>query len=322
MRAWLRGWPCLAFLILALNLTLASPADAQRPIKRVLMIHGGPEAFPGNVRFEEIIRPVLFSHPAIEVEYYAEYLESQEFGAVADSALRDYIHAKFRDRPLDAVLLNTAPAVEFALRHRAELFPNLPMIFVATSPPAALLRGEVSGVTGIVRDPSQTETLELALKLHPRTTRVHVVAYAPLVEGYEQRMASALAGVAGGVTLTFANEPTLDEALATIRRLPADSLIFYTRYTPIPTGRVRLPDEVVARIAEAAPVPIYASNDTNLGWGVVGGMMRSEISTATRVGEVTRRILDGAKPEDIPVEAARVSPIFYWRQLQRLRIDE
>src|SRR5687768_11064426 len=50
-------------------------------------------------------------------------------------------------------------------------------------------------------------------------------------------------------------------------------------------------------------------------------MMRSDISIATQVGEVMRRILDGVKPEDIPVEAARVSPIFDWRQMQRWGID-
>ena len=50
-------------------------------------------------------------------------------------------------------------------------------------------------------------------------------------------------------------------------------------------------------------------------------MMRSEVSIATRVGEMTRRILEGAKPEDIPVEAARVSPIFDWRQVQRWGIE-
>ena len=68
-------------------------------------------------------------------------------------------------------------------------------------------------------------------------------------------------------------------------------------------------------------MPIYTSLDTYIGKGVVGGMMRSEINIAMRVGEVTLRILEGAKPEDIPVEAARVSPIFDWRQVQRWGIE-
>ena len=289
-----------------------------RPIKRVLIIHGGPEAFPGNARFDAAITSVLFSHPAFEVDYYAEFLENEEFGELADSSLRDYIRTKFRDRPLDVVIVNTAPAVEFALRYRTELFPDVPIVFVASTPPAEVLRGEIPGVTGVVRDPSQTETLELALKLHPGTRRVHVVAYAPAVDGYQERVVAALAGVSPGVKHTYANEPTLTEALATIRQLPADSLLFFARYSPSPSvGRVIMPDEVLAQIAAVSPVPIYNSSESNIGSGVLGGMMRSEVKTAIRVGEITVRILEGAKPEDIPIEAASMSPIFDWRQMQR-----
>ena len=135
-------------------------------------------------------------------------------------------------------------------------------------------------------------------------------------------MKSALAAFSSRVTLTYSNEPSLPELLAALKTLPADSLILYARYSPVTRGRVIFPDEVLPEIAEAAPVPIYTPLDTYIGKGVVGGMMRSEVSIATRVGEMTLRILEGAKPEDIPVEAARMSPIFDWRQLQRWRIDE
>ena len=134
-------------------------------------------------------------------------------------------------------------------------------------------------------------------------------------------MQSALAAFSSRVTLTYSNEPTLPELLATLKTLPADSLIFYARYSPVTRGRVIFPDEMLPEIAEAAPVPIYSRLDTYIGKGVVGGMMRSEVSIATRVGEMTLRILEGAKPEDIPVEAARMSPIFDWRQVQRWGIN-
>ena len=78
-----------------------------------------------------------------------------------------------------------------------------------------------------------------------------------------------------------------------------------------------LPDEVFAQIADASPVPIYSSNDTNLGMGAVGGMMRSEIEMGARLGAITLRILEGARPEDIPIESARLAPMFDWRQVQR-----
>ena len=272
-------------------------------------------------RLDEVITKVLYSHPTIEVDYYAEFLEYEEFGVAADTSLRDYIRMKFRDRPLDALIVNGAPAVQFALQHRAELFPDVPIVFVSATTPREVLEGKVARVTGVLRGPAHVETLDLALKLHPATRRVQVVAYAPNFESYQEGVKSALAAFSTRVTLTYSNEPSLPEMLAALKTLPADSLILYARYSPATRGRVIFPDELLPEIAEAAPVPIYSSLDTYIGKGVVGGMMRSEISIATRVGEVTLRILEGAKPEDIPVEAARISPIFDWRQVQRWGID-
>lgn len=315
-------WRACAVLVAAVvTVAWARPAAAQRPIKRVLAIHSGAEAFPGNTRFDEVVTKALYSHPMVDVDYYAEFLEYEEFGAAADTSLRDYIRMKFRDRPLDVLIADGAPAVRFALQQRPELFPNVPIVFVSAATPSEVLEGKVARVTGVLRGPSHVETLDLALKLHPTAKRIQVVAYAPNFETYEKGVKSALAAFSSRVTLTYSNEPSLPELLAALKMLPADSLILYARYSPVTRARVIFPDEVLPEIAEAAPVPIYTPLDTYIGKGVVGGMMRSEVSIATRVGEMTLRILEGAKPEDIPVEAAPMSPIFDWRQVQRWGIN-
>ena len=321
MRLYLRACAVLIAVAATTNMARAQQSSP-RPIKRVLMIHSGAEAYPGSARLDATITKVLHAHPAIEIDYYVEHLENEEFGESADVSLRDYISTKFRDRPIDIVMVNTAPAVQFALRHRAELFPGVPMVFIAAAPPAGLLRREIFGVTGLVRNPSQSETLELALKLHPGTRRVHVVAYAPAAVGYQQRLQAQLMPLAQRVTMTFANEPTLAEALEVIRQLPADSVLLYARYSPTTKGRVIFPDEMLPQFVKSSPVPIYSAIETNLAHGVVGGMMRGEVASALRLAETTLRILEGEKPENIPIEATRMSPIFDWRQLQRWGIDE
>src|SRR4030095_150081 len=91
--------------------SLPTTAAAQRPVKRVLMIHGGPESYPGNLRFEASMLPALFSSPAFDVDYYAEFLEFEECGAAADAALRESIRLKFSDRPIDVGIVDTAPEI-------------------------------------------------------------------------------------------------------------------------------------------------------------------------------------------------------------------
>ena len=140
-------------------------------------------------------------------------------------SLREYIRIKFANRRPDLVIANAAPALQFVLRHRDELLPNVPVLFISATPGRAVLEGKIPGVTGILRHPSQEETVDLALKIHPATRRVHVVAYAPAVDGFQERVRSALASFSPRLTVTYSNEASLPEMLAVLKTLPANSLI-------------------------------------------------------------------------------------------------
>jgi signal transduction histidine kinase len=311
------------FLAAAILAVLTQTAVRAQPVtKHVLIIHGGPEAFPGNPVFDTALRELLFSHSTIQVDAHSEYLENEEFADTADAALLEYIRIKFAGRPPDVVIANSAPALTFVLRHRDELFPNVPVAFVSASEPDGLRAGTLRGVTGVLRLPSQVETVDLALKLHPSTRRLHVVAYAPDVEGFQARVESAMAVYSKRLTVSFTNEPTLAEALDVLKALPRDSLILWVRYSPETKSRVIFPGELLPEIAAVAPVPIYTALDTFLGTGAVGGMMRNSTRDAHQVGAMALRILEGAPPERIRFEDADVSPIFDWRALQRWGIDE
>jgi signal transduction histidine kinase len=310
---------CLIAAAIAVGPVL-SAREQVLPLKRVLIIQGGPEGLFSNPEFDARIRQVLNADVAVQVETYSEYLENEEFGDTASTALSEYIRLKYRDLRFDLVMANTAPALGFVLRYRDELFPDLPVVFAVAALPAAIVQGRVPRVTGIVRDPSLTETVELMLRIHPGTKRIHVISYAPAIEGFDQRTRAALAPFTKRVTVTYSTEPTLPEMLATLRTLPADSLVIGNRYTP-PHGRTIFP-ELIPAVSVASPVPFYATLDSQVGDGVVGGMMRSADSTARRLGEMAVQVLNGAVPESIPIEPTPLHPIFDWRQLQRWGIDE
>jgi signal transduction histidine kinase len=202
------------------------------------------------------------------------------------------------------------------------LFPDVPVLFISAAEPHDADGGRPRGVTGVLRQPSQVETVEVALNLHPATRRLLVIAFSPRVDGFQQRVRSTMSVFASRVNVTYANEPTLPELLAALRRLPKDSLVFWVRYSPATSGRVIFPDELLPEIAAATPVPIYASLEPSLGKGVVGGMMRNNIPDAHKLAGMALRILEGTPPDSMPLEHADASPTFDWRALQRWGIDE
>ena len=315
----------LLVVALALGGGLAWPPDASArgPATRtVVAIHWGAEEFPGTAALDAAIRDVLLAPGGTPIDYYAEYLESEAFPpAVAASALRDYIARKYEGRRIDAVIACTTPALQFALEHRQALFQGAPVVFSAGSVPAQVARHEVAGVTGVVNDAVFAGTLELALTLHPGVRRVLVVAQSPGVAGYDGRVRAALAPFARRVALSFVPQQGLSGLLATVKAAPADSVVLFARYIPDGSSGNTYSDDVLRRMAEVSPVPIYGTTDHYIGTGVVGGMMQGSRATGRRLGAMAREILDGVPPERIPIEALRLEPTFDWRQLQRWKID-
>src|SRR6185436_10207422 len=107
------------------------------------------------------------------------------------------------------------------------------------------------GVTGVQRSVVFGDTVELALNLHPSIKRLFVIAHSPASDGYDEQVESALKPFANRVELVYMKERTLPELLDAVKAIPAQSLIFYTRYTPLAayTERNIYPDEIGGVIA-------------------------------------------------------------------------
>jgi signal transduction histidine kinase len=297
-------------------------AQERSPGRTVLTIHWGSEDFPGVQELDAAIREVLRSVAGAPINCHAEYLETEAFQSeTAATALRDYIRQKYQGQRIDAIITTTSPAVEFALDLRKDLFPDVPIIFAAGSLPDQLREGGIAGVTGVLSDVAFAETLELALHLQPSVKRVFVVAHAATAPDYGERVRSALARFSDRVQITHLAERSVPGLLAAVKATPPDSLILYTRYVQADTDRTVYSDEVARLMAEVSPVPIYGTRDLYIGTGIVGGMMRGSRETGIRVAEITRQVLDGTRPENIPVQDVPLVPTFDWRQLERWGID-
>ncbi len=270
----LRSSPRLTLLAVTdIRCGCANPLRAQSTAPRTVLTHSLGRGSLSRRRRAGCGDPQRTARLTIDtpVNYYAEYLETEEFTPeAASAALRDYIRQKFEGRRIDLVIANASAALQFALRYRDELFPDVPIVFVSVAAPEEVTKRSVAGVTGVLRDVAFGETLELVLTLHPAVKRVYVVAQAPSINAYQTRVRSALDRFSRQVEITFIKEATVAGLLAAVSAVPKDSVILYGRYTPEQAAHVVYPDEIVRLIAEAAPVPVYSPSEVYLGKGIVG----------------------------------------------------
>jgi signal transduction histidine kinase len=315
--------PFIAALPLLPALALAAPPDdvaGQLQPRVVLAIHWGPEDYPGSPVLEDAIRGALALDAGMPIDYFAEYLESYLFaGTDASDALADYIRRKYRHRPIDVVIAVSDPSLRFVLDHRADLFPGVPIVYSGFAFPAPTGKPP-DGLTGVMRSGAYGQTLELALALHPSTERVFVISNGldPQING---SVRTALSRYTRRVQITYLDESSPSRLIAAVSAIPPASLVLYVWHWQESSGSVASVDQM-ARVVAASPVPVYGTNERFVGSGVVGGMVRRTSETGTRMGQMVVQLLGGARPEDIPVENARLVPTFDWNQLRRWGINQ
>lgn len=311
---------CLATLILPATLS----AQSNKRTPRILVLYWDNKDFPGNIRFDESFKAALQAQLGRDFEYYPEYLETTRFPGQDQSFFHDYLRQKYAGRPIDVLVANADPPLNFLLTHRAELFPNAPIVFVSNDPPGADKLADGAGMTGLKHQSTHRQTLELALNLHPQTKRVFVISGSVEKDKrFEVVARRELKSFENRIEIEYLTDLPLNELTLRVASLPHDSIALYIwQQANDEQGRLLETFDVIGRIAPASSVPVYGLGSGNLGQGIVGGYLVGPQNNGKKVGEISLRILNGMLARDIPVEGAPAVAMFDWRALKRWGINE
>jgi two-component system sensor kinase FixL len=127
----------------------------------------------------------------------------------------------------------------------------------------------------------------------------------------------------GQLEVTYLTDLPMAEILQRVSSLPPQTLVIYLSMLRDSTGQGFVPREALERVAQAANAPVYGLWENLLGHGIVGGHLMSFTAQGRLAGDMGRRVLNGEKPENIPIvyEGADVYE-FDWRQLKRWGLKE
>ena len=229
---------------------------------------------------------------------------------------------KYRERRPDLLIAVSGAAVSFLVKYRAELFTGVPIVYcsVAGDPRPKNLETERIAVVPVFN--GETPTLEMALRLHPDTRQVAVVAGSgrrdqQFVDAFREEIP-----VFGNrVAFTWLTNLSMDELRGALSHLPDHTVVLYLVMFQDATGATFTPRQALDQFAPASRAPIYACYDTYLGHGIVGGMMVTfeEIGQkAARLGHAHPRWGRPADGRTIP-KAHQPVPMFDWHQLRNGR---
>jgi PAS domain S-box-containing protein len=309
----------------------AAPARAQHPAttapapRNVLLLYEDTRLLPAIVAADHAIRETLTEgEEGAPLQIHTEYLELSLYaGPDQLEALQRHLATKYAGRRFDLVIPWGTGALRFALQRYTQLFPGAPVVFSAVQRTALDDLPLPPGVTGVTHPITWRETVDLALRLHPEAREVVVVAGAGAVDRrWLAQARTALAALPPRVRVTYVTDGSMAQLLAAVKGLAPGAVVVYGVVTRDAAGHAYLPDEVLAAIADAAPVPVYGLSEPLLGNGMVGGHL-VPFATAGRLSAgLGLRVLRGERLGMADAIHLGGIAMFDGRQLRRWGIPE
>jgi signal transduction histidine kinase len=289
--------------------------------RRILLLYDLPRPSPAILAHEHAFGATLRSSAIEPVNIYSEYLNLTQVArdGVFPEETIGYLRAKYA-RGLDLIVITNSATLRFALQHRSRLFPGVPIVFGSVEQTAVRDIPLPADVTGIWLSIDWTGTYETALELQPDTTRVVVIGgSSPIDRVWMTAARDQLEPARGPIEIEYLHGVTLQAVLDHIAVLPTGTVVLLGAFTRDATGQEFYGGEASARIAAAAPVPVYSVVSGTIGSGVVGGHVVSFEAHGTQAARLATEVLRGDRPA--PRAAATNVKNFDARQVRRWGLD-
>jgi PAS domain S-box-containing protein len=240
------------------------------------------------------------------------------------TAQASLLKQKYDGRKVDLLIAGLSSGLDFVLAHRDDLFPAVPVVHIAVDQREVKARHLPPDVIGVPIWFDLEKTLELALRLHPDTRRVFVVAgSAPFDAEWEAEARRTFQHSEGRIEFVYLTGLPTDELLRRVESLPERSVVYYLHIYRDGAGKHYSPADALELLAARANAPIYGNVDTYVGRGIVGGHVLGFEREGTAAARLGLRILAGEKPEAIQVLGASENTyVFDWQRMRQWGVRE
>ena len=304
--------------------SLAASLAAEPLPRSVLIIDQSGPGLPFYAGISSGIRSAVNSGSATQVSIYHEQLDLARFrGSDYEHSLNDHFRVKYRDKRVGVIIAVGSAALEYVLRSRVELWPEVPVVFTFVDKPAIAQLELPPDVTGTTLQSHPRDMVAVARTLVPDIKRIALIGDPPENQTYYRDLKKEVPIVAPDLEFIDLTGLTMTELRTRVAALPDQTAILHTSIYSDGEGHSLIPADAVALVAEMANRPIVVDLDTHFGRGSVGGLITTSSSLGEAAGKIALRILNGELASSIPIKESELArPIFDWRQLNRFGISE
>ena len=306
--------------------TVGAPAAAATHASDVLVLYSNGRLLPANVEGDRGLHRTIRAPADRPVTLFYEFLDAPRFGGAAyDSIVADYLRGKYASRQPRVIVAVREEALAFLLRHREELFPQVPVVQAGIDRRLLTSLAPLpADVVGVPAEYAFSPTIDLALRWHPGARRLVVVTGAAAPDhAMEAQLRQELVAFTGRAEVEILAGLPMRDVLTSLGELGRNAVVFTPGIFRDGDDRDFTPQQSVEAMAAASGAPVYGPFSTLIGSGIVGGYMPSFEDIGRQAGQIVNELLAGTEPASLRLPDA-VPQILNvdWRQLRRWGIDE
>ncbi|CEH33844.1 sensor histidine kinase [Romboutsia lituseburensis] len=272
-------------------------ADSRPEYKHVLYISSYN---PNFVSFNDQVNGIK-KEIGDNVVLQIEYMDTKTFSSKENEEnFYNSIKYKLKNyKKFDVVVCGDDRALNFSLKHRNELFKDIPLVYLGVS--EVKLASEANNednVYGVTEFPSIKENIDLISRLHSGKNIIAITdnpteASTEIKEfyNYKNEYKSLNFEHISLAEITFA-----DFAKRLSKLTDDDVLLVIYAYTD-KSGNVLGIEESSKFILEHTDVPVYGVLDYHVKEGFIGGSTISHITQGEEAGKMVKSLLEGKKPK-------------------------
>lgn len=272
-------------------------ADSRPEYKHVLYISSYN---PNFVSFNDQVNGIK-KEIGDNVVLQIEYMDTKTFSS-KENEENFYSSIKYKlknYKKFDVVVCGDDRALNFSLKHRNELFKDIPLVYLGVS--EVKLASEANNednVYGVTEFPSIKENIDLISRLHSGKNIIAITdnpteASTEIKEFYNYKNEYK--------NLNFEHislaEITFADFAKRLRKLTDDDVLLVIYAYTDKSGNVLGIEESSKFILEHTDVPVYGVLDYHVKEGFIGGSTISHINQGEEAGKMVKSLLEGKKPK-------------------------
>ncbi|MBP1763073.1 MAG: domain S-box/diguanylate cyclase protein [Firmicutes bacterium] len=245
----------------------------------------------------------VFIESSQQAVFHVEYLDGKHSPEPQNpQLLRQLYTLRYTEKKTDLLITTDEDALDFALKYRAEIFSNAPIVFSGVSPETAatLLRGQ-GNVTGIYEKPDVEGTLRLMETFNPSLETIYLI-YENTERGLEANkpLTEAIQKANSRLAVVHLNTLPYQAIVETLQTASANSAVLVAAYSRDAANVSMDARQFIDAFSAASRAPVYILYDTQLSANSVGGCLLSPYLQGQEAAHIGLRILHGDPATDIP----------------------